>query len=131
MISIAMKKTIFPLILLVCLVFSFVACFHFHDTTISAKDNEGRYRFKAKFERRETYRIKQYLQSVLRNEYDAYASRNGNIDADVVLDDNTRFYLYARPGILLIDMDKEENSGSSRERVKAIGEDIKSLLSNR
>ncbi|MFN8244679.1 MAG: hypothetical protein U0X40_11550 [Ferruginibacter sp.] len=107
------------------------SCFHVHRTSININDDAEEFRIRARYERSQAFRIKQYLHELLQEDYDACVNHNGRIDATVTLEDNTRLYINARPGELLLDMDKEENSVASCERMREIGEDIKAILAGR
>ncbi len=54
--------------------------------------------------------------------------KNARIDATVMLDDKTVFYIKIIPGVLLIKLNKRENDFTSYNRIKKLGEDIKLRL---
>ncbi|MCW3088022.1 MAG: hypothetical protein JWQ78_1408 [Sediminibacterium sp.] len=126
-----MKK--FLLILVFCTVT--IACFfaaivhkirrqHSQDISISVKESENMYKLYASYNKNKTRKIQRYLDAQLNS--DMFS--NARIDANVVLEDHTNFYIKANPGVLMIRLNKRDNSIDSYYRIKHLGEGIKKRL---
>lgn len=122
-----MKKLSILLIAGMVLIAGLLSC-HWHNTSIRISDSEDEYKMTAHYEARKTHRVMEYLKESLQDADEDINFRHGVVNDDIRLEDNTEFHLFACPGELKIKIDKTENSGSSCERIKAVCEDIKSLL---
>lgn len=104
---------------------------HYHDVSISINDDEDIYQLSARFDERKTVAIEKYLRQCSKS-IDGSFMYNGNehdyINANLILDDDTRVFVKSHNGRLKIKFNKEENSAASYERVKDMCEGIKELL---
>ena len=83
----------------------------------------------ARFDERKTHDIEMYLKECAKSIDGRYVSGGHDyIDANLILDDDTRVYVKSHDGRLKIKFNKEDNSVASYERVKDMCEGIKQLL---
>jgi hypothetical protein len=122
-----MKK---QLLLSACVLFLlsvFSSCFRDHDVSIYVSDSEDVYRMKAKYRKNQTLAVQRFLDEEFRDD-NIISFKNSSVDEEIILDDDTRFYINSRPGKLKIQIDKTENTEESYNKIKAVCEDIKVLL---
>ncbi len=110
----------------------FSSCFYHHnnDVSVSIHESDEEYRMSAKFDDIKTSEVQNYIKECTSSEAIFKHNNHGTIDAEVILDDNTRFYIKSYEGRLKILLDKEENSAESYERVKEMCEGVKELLAD-
>ncbi|GAB2840278.1 hypothetical protein [Ferruginibacter profundus] len=101
---------------------------HYHDVSISINDDEDIYQLSARFDDRKTRAVENYI-----HEYTDAADifkygGHGNMDATLILDDESKVYVKSREGWLKIKFNKDENSEEAYERVKDMCEGIKEIL---
>lgn len=108
----------------------FSSCFNYrdNDVSISIQEDEEQYRLSARFEDRKTRAVQNYISRYTASTVNFKSRRNKYVDATVTLDDNTRFYIKSKQGLLKIKLDKEENSAESCEKIKKMCEGVKELL---
>ena len=108
----------------------FSSCFNYrdNDVSISIQEDEEQYRLSARFEDRKTRAVQNYISRYTASTVNFKSRRNKYVDATVTLDDNTRFYIKSKQGLLKIKLDKEENSAESCEKIKEMCEGVKELL---
>jgi hypothetical protein len=106
------------------------SCFNYHDNdvSISIQEDEEEYKLSAHFEDRKTKAVQNFIKEYTASTINFKSSNNNYLDATVTLDDNTRFYIKSKEGLLKIKFDKEENSEASYEKVKEMCEGVKDLL---
>lgn len=92
--------------------------------TVRVKESDDTYRLYARYASHKTERVHQYLRKELMNDL----FRKRKVDADLTLEDRTRFHIKTSPGKLLIQFNKTENDYDSYFRIKQIGEGIKRRL---
>lgn len=107
---------------------AFSSCFHHgHNFSITISDDEDpdsyRDEMDASFNRNKNHAVRVYLDEHLLNNGGALKTTG-----EIILDDNTTFYINAYPGELRIKIDKRENSEESCARVKQICEELKEIL---
>ncbi len=93
--------------------------------TVSEDDHE--YKILADYPEQNTEKVEKYLNETIGNGNDISFS-NTTIDAQLTLDDGTKVYVINKPGILKINLNKDENSASSYREIKALGEGLKPFL---
>lgn len=110
---------------------SMPSCFHFndHDISISVSDDEDEYEMDADYSKRQTHAVQVYLNDHLLNG-EIKLKRNDHVDKEIILDDNTTFYINSNPGSLQIKIDKTKNTEEQCERVRLACEDLKQILAN-
>jgi hypothetical protein len=125
-----MKKVLILVAAGVFLANIFSSCFNYHDNdvSISIQEDEEEYKLSAHFEDRKTKAVQNFIKEYTASTINFKSSNNNYIDATVTLDDNTRFYIKSKEGLLKIKFDKEENSEASYEKVKEMCEGVKDLL---
>lgn len=125
-----MKKVFILVAACVFLATIFSSCFNYHDNdvSISIQEDEEEYKLSAHFEDRKTRAVQNFIKEYTASGISFKRKNNNYIDATVTLDDNTRFYIKSKEGLLKIKFDKEQNSEESYEKVKAMCEGVKDLL---
>ena len=125
-----MKKVFILVAACVFLATIFSSCFNYHDNdvSISIQEGEEEYKLSAHFEDRKTRAVQNFIKEYTASGISFKRKNNNYIDATVTLDDNTRFYIKSKEGLLKIKFDKEQNSEESYEKVKAMCEGVKDLL---
>lgn len=126
-----MKKMLLALLFCTLLVGFFVTVIvhrfitqHGNNISIHVKESGNTYRLYALYSRNKTRRLQHYLDAQL----SSTMFTNSRIKGNVSLDDHTNFYILANPGVLVIKLNKRENSEESYYRIKALGEGIKRQL---
>jgi hypothetical protein len=101
----------------------FSSCFNYNsnDLSISVNDNDEEYQLTARFDERKTRAVENYIKECTATS--SIFKRTG-----VTLDDNTKIYIKSQEGRLKIELNKNENSEESYERIKDMCEGIKELL---
>ncbi len=95
------------------------------DLTVSESDHD--YKIIADYPERDTRKVQAYMNEKIGNK-NHISFINAHIDAQLTLDDGTRFYIKQKPGYLSIKLDKDENSPASLQEIKSLGEGLKPLL---
>ena len=102
---------------------------HYHDVSISINDDEDIYQLSARYDESKTHKVENYLRECTKSIDGRFVYGNHDyIDANLILDDDTRVYVKSHEGRLKIRFNKEENSAEAYERVKDMCEGIKELL---
>ena len=122
-----MKKQLLLSASVLFLLSVFSTCFRDHDVSIYVSDSEDVYRMKAKYRKNQTLAVQRFLDEEFRDD-NIISFKNSSVDEEIILDDDTRFYINSRPGKLKIQIDKTENTEESYNKIKAVCEDIKVLL---
>ena len=119
-------------IVLYCLLLSSVSisCWHRSNNdninlTVSESGND--YKITAEYPEQNTVNVERYMNRKFGDESNI-SFINTRIDAEITLDDGTKFYMNNRPGILELKLDKSENSNASYRKIKAFGEGLKPVL---
>lgn len=105
------------------------SCFHNHNISISISDDEKEYEMDASYRKNQTHKVRAYLNEHLLSN-SVVLVKNTSMDEEIILDDNSTFYINSYPGELRIKMDKTENSEASCEKVKQVCEDLKDILAD-
>lgn len=128
-----MKKIFFALVGCLFLVAVFV-CYSFRNNvwitdnsglSVKIRESGDIYQFRAVYNKNKTAAIQHYIDNELHTDFFS----NANLDAKVVLNDETSFHMKAAPGLLSIKFDKSDNSHESYLLVKNLAEKIKRKLS--
>lgn len=109
---------------------TFVSCSSFgnrHNINITLSETDQDYKIQAHYPQSETGKVEDYLTHKLGSESDV-SFANTHIDAQLTLNDGTKFYMKHEPGRLLIRFDKDRNSVEAYHNIKAIGEGLKNVL---
>ncbi|MGG9963910.1 hypothetical protein [Ferruginibacter sp. SUN106] len=101
---------------------------HYHDVSVSINDDEDIYQLTARFDDNKTRAIENYIHEYTDGDNIFQRGGHGNMDATLILDDESRVYIKSREGCLKIKFNKEENSEEAYERVKDMCEGIKEIL---
>jgi hypothetical protein len=96
---------------------------------ITYNNSDRYYSMKAKFSKRKTREVEEYMDSRIGNRT-KMSFVNTRIDGTIALDDQTLFYINKSPGILTIKLDKDANSEEAYERIKSMCEGIKPIVTN-
>jgi hypothetical protein len=104
------------------------SCLHNdHDVSLSYQDTDHEYSMTASYPKSNTRNVGEYMNNSLgaRNNISFV---NAQIDANLTLDDHTKFYIKKYPGYLEIKFNKEENSDESYREVKSMCQGLKKVL---
>ena len=101
--------------------------FNGDNINISVKESTDEYKFSADFNENQSMKVQQFMDDFL----DQHTFTNAEIDADITLDDKTKFYVKAFPGELRIKLNKRKNSIESYRKIKKMGEGIKQILTGK
>lgn len=125
-----MKKYTVSLAIGLMMITAMSSCFHHrHDISISVSDDENEFEMDADYGKNKSHRVQVYLNNHLLNN-SSVSIRNGFVDDEVTLDDETSFYINTNPGELRIRIDKTENSEEQCEKIRQACEDLKEILEN-
>jgi hypothetical protein len=95
---------------------------HHEEISVSVTDTANTYTISAIYPQHQTERIKGYLNNCLKP---ASIFKNSNdLDKEITLADQTRFYIKTSNGVFYLKMDKTINSRKSVRRIKTIAEGI-------
>lgn len=94
---------------------------------VSVKESTDEYKFSADFNEKQSKKVQQFMDDFLEQN----TFRNAEIDADITLDDRTKFYIQLHPGEVKIKLNKSENSLESYKKIKKMGEGIKQILAGK
>ena len=120
-----MKNKFLTLFAAALLIVSSFSCGDKDDVQISVTDSDNTYEFYAKYDKKKTRRIQDYINSqVAPSSY----STDDEMDITVTLDDKTEFQLAESKGKVRIKLDKDDNSNASYHRIKAMCEGIKKVI---
>ena len=118
-----MKKNFISVVLGLMVLVFLSSCFHHHDICISISDDEDDYEMEASYQKNKTHAVQVYLNEHLLNNRGSLKTTG-----EIILDDNTTFYINSYPGELNIKIDKAENSDESFERVREVCENLKIII---
>ncbi|MVM31467.1 hypothetical protein GO755_15585 [Spirosoma sp. HMF4905] len=108
-------------------IIALLACCDGDDRKISVTDSDDTYEFFAKFDKHETERVQNFINTQV-----APSSFSGDhVDVTTTLDDHTKFKLEESPGKVRIELDKGDNSDASYRRIKSMCEGIKKILTKK
>ena len=95
--------------------------------SVSIKDTDDTYRLNASFNRGNSTRVLQYINSSIGGD-SYFEPTSRRIDVTTRLHDNTEFYIKESSGRLKIELDKRKNSTASYYRIKKMCEGLKGIL---
>ncbi len=125
-----MKRGTSVIVCWLAIMLTFVSCSSFgnrHNINITLSETDQDYKIQAHYPQAETGKVEDYLTHKLGSESDV-SFANTHIDAQLTLNDGTKFYMKHEPGRLLIRFDKDRNSVEAYHNIKAIGEGLKNVL---
>lgn len=99
-----------------------------HNINIKVSESEHYYKMQAHFNSRKTKDVDFFMDNKIGNRNNV-SFANTKIDGKIILDDHTTFYIKKYPGYLQLKLDKDENSTESYQRIKAMCEGIKKIVS--
>ena len=102
---------------------------HYGNTDISYKESGHHYSMKAYFNKNKTRKLENYMDHEI-GDRSNMSFVNTRIDGQIALDDRTTFYIKKYPGFLEINLDKEENSYESYQKIRIMCEGIKEVVAN-
>ncbi len=104
------------------------SCFHNHNvSSISISEDDDEYEMDASYRKSKTHQVRVYLNEYLLDNSSVLV-KNKPVKKEIILDDNTTFYLDANPGELRIKIDKSDNSEASCEKIRVVCEGLKEIL---
>ncbi|MFD0939232.1 hypothetical protein [Pedobacter boryungensis] len=95
--------------------------------SISVKKTEAAYNFEASYPEKKTAKVISYIESTIKD--DLFSTVNSKHNAEVLLNDSTKFYLKAEPGFIIIDFKKQKNSITSYQKLEKLCMGIKEVIS--
>lgn len=97
------------------------------DISIRYKDNKDSYSMNAWFGKSKTRKVERYMNEMIGKENDIQF-HNTRMDAELTMDDGSKFYIKKSPGHVLIKMKKEETSDHSFYMLKAMCKGMKEVV---
>jgi hypothetical protein len=101
--------------------------FNGDNVKISVNETVDVYKFSAEFNKSQSKKVQEYMDDFLNQ----HTFRNAEIDADITLDDRTKFYAKVIPGEVKIKLNKDKNTVESYHKIKEMGEGIKRVLAGK
>ncbi|TKC12141.1 hypothetical protein FA048_00540 [Pedobacter polaris] len=95
--------------------------------SISVKNTENSYTFKAEYPKHKTNEVVTYIEGSLEQD-DFFSNVEGMKDEDVTLTDSTKFHITAEPGFIKINFTKRDNSATSYDKMVKLCQGIKEAL---
>jgi hypothetical protein len=97
------------------------------DISINVNDTEEQYQVDASYGRDQSRKVLSYIDAQLSK---SKQFRHSRMDGDIELDDHTKLYIKARPGRLIIKVNKNDNDSASIARIRELTEGIKVRLTD-
>jgi hypothetical protein len=94
---------------------------------VSVSESEEFYEFTASYEESKTRDVQKFINQSIKPSQ-LFTSTDDVLDITTQLKDKTRFQLKSSPGKLKIRLNKQENTEASYERIKNMGDGLRSLL---
>lgn len=123
-----MKNSLLSVLAAMILLSICVSCSNSKDVKISVTDSDDTYEFFAKFDRKKSRPIQDYINAKIAP---SSIYTDDDVEITTTLDDKTQFELEESPGKVRIKLDKEDNSVASYHRVKNMCEGIKKIISQK
>ncbi len=123
-----MKRFFLLSIPIIFLLVIFVSCNNIndHNVSVSISENEGGYKFSAKYPSKKNKEIQTYIEKCTGN--NQLFSNKGNCNTTVTLEDNIQLFIKKTNGKLIIKVENEESESQSYNNIKQIGNGIKQIL---
>lgn len=100
-----------------------------HSLDLTVSESGSTYKLQAYYNRNKTGEVQRYLHRQLApNGF--FAGADDYFDAHTQLNDRTKFYIKSAPGILVIKLNKRENSYASYMRIKNMCEGVAGIVKN-
>lgn len=106
------------------------SCQSFHhrgDVSVTISDHDGHYKMSSYFNKNKTREVQDYMTQQIGRQGDI-SFVNTTMDAVLMIDDKTTFYIKALPGEVEIEFDKSKNSDEGFKQVKTMCEGIKNIV---
>lgn len=94
----------------------------------TVSDSEDYYTIKAKYNRQQSGEVDRFLNRFFESSDNDISFAHTIIDADLTLDDGTKFYMKKSPGYLTIKFNKNSNAQGSYIRMKSLGKNLKTVI---
>ncbi len=125
-----MKNIFCTAILCLFMIGSFSCFYNDKDISIHVNDTNEHYEFKASYPKGETGRVQDYInESMAPN--GLFSSTHDYLNVYTELKDRTKFHVKSSPGRMDIELNKDENSIESYNRIKSMCEGIKNILTKK
>ncbi len=98
--------------------------------SISVNESDDQYRLSAEYPEKQTRKVQRYLDDYLEPSGNM-SFVNAEIDATMKLDNSMTFHIKSSPGTLRIKFDKRKNSADAYRRMKKLGDELKTLLTEK
>ena len=100
---------------------------HHHGIDIRYSDSSRYYTMRAHFDRDKMEKLEKYLDDMFGDDHDM-SFRHTRIDGDLSFDRHSHFYMKKSPGVLIIKVDKRNNSRESYHRIRHVCEGVKEII---
>ncbi len=99
------------------------------NTSIAYRNTDRYYSMDARFSKSRTREVEEYMdRKIGRRSKISFVKTQ--LDGDIALDDQSKFYIRKSPGILRIKLDKHKNSEEAYYAIKSMCEGIKLVVTN-
>ncbi len=92
-------------------------------------ESERYYTIKAKYDESQSGKVDRFMTNYFEKDNNI-SFINTVIDADMKLDDGTKFYIKKQPGYIFIKFNKEENQPAAFRQIKLLGQRLKFVITN-
>ena len=118
---------IFAAIALLFVLFSCSYHRRHHGLDVSVSESHDSFRLRAYYDEDKTGKVQRYINRQLEPN-GLFASNHDYFDVTTELTDRTKFYIKASPGKLFIEINKNENSYASYNRIKMMCQGVAEVL---
>lgn len=120
-------KKVYLFIVIATLAITFGCEMNAHNQSITIRNNEESYSFKAEYPKHKTTEVMNYIKKSFKQD-DFFNNVEGKKDEDVILLDSSKFHLTSEPGYLKINFNKRNNSETSYQKMVELCMGIKEEL---
>ena len=117
------RNAVYSLFLL-CL---YVSCRNNGNISLTLSESDNYYKIIAAYPVQNTANVERYMSQKLGKESNV-SFVNTRIDAEITLNDGTKFYMKNAPGNMELKLDKTKNTYASYQKIKTFGEGLKPVL---
>jgi hypothetical protein len=103
------------------------SCNKSDNLSISVKDTDSRYQFSARYDRKKTIAVQQFVNTALKPNR-IFADHEEELKKDIKLDDGSEFHLDSSLGDFVIEFEKDKNSDTAYENVKKLCKGVKEVI---
>ena len=104
-----------------------ISCRNKGRISLAVSESDHYYKIVAAYPEQNTASVERYMSQKLGKESDV-SFVNMYIDAEITLNDGTKFYMKNAPGNMELQLDKTKNTYAAYQKIKAFGEGLKPVL---